>query len=132
VVRSGFWARRPGAEAVVRRRHAAILEAADQLGDAVYRVHYDEWVSDPEALRGLFDWLGIRFDLPQVTEVMAQPHSFRNRNVDHLEEPPVPVAEPFHQRAGVRRGLVFAWAVVSAAQVAALATALVGTGPFAD
>ena len=32
--------------------------AADALGDAAYRVHYDDYVANPEVLRGLFDWLG--------------------------------------------------------------------------
>ena len=32
--------------------------------------------------------------MEKVTEVMAQPHSFRNRNVEHLEEPTVRVLVP--------------------------------------
>lgn len=49
---------------------------ATLLGDAAYRVHYDDYVADPKALAGLFEWLGEPFDVAAVTETMAVKHSF--------------------------------------------------------
>ncbi len=56
-----------------------MLAAAAGLGDAVHRVHYDDYVADPAVLRGLFDWLGEDFDLAAVEAVMATPHSRRGQ-----------------------------------------------------
>ena len=47
----------------------------DDLGDAAYRVHYDDYVADPEVLRGLFEWLGEVYDQNKVESVLATPHS---------------------------------------------------------
>jgi hypothetical protein len=133
VADSGFWGRRPYAEAVIRQRHDAVVAAADELGETAYRVHYDAWVSNPQELRGLFDWLGIRFDLQRVAEVMAQPHSYLNRSLPELEtRPPTGPPPSSPCPASPIRAMALAWAAVTAAQIAALATALVGTGPFAD
>jgi hypothetical protein len=46
------------------------------LGDAAFRVHYDDYVADPKSLAGLFEWLGEPFDVAAVTETMAVKHSF--------------------------------------------------------
>ena len=59
-----------------------MLSAAEGLGDAVHRVHYDDYVADPEVLRGLFDWLGEDYDPGKVHEVMATPHSRRGKHRD--------------------------------------------------
>ncbi|MCD4523842.1 sulfotransferase [Nocardioides sp. cx-173] len=53
-----------------------ILEVADGLGEAAYRVHYDDYVADPTVLRGLFDWLGEPWDEEAVRETLAVRHSF--------------------------------------------------------
>jgi len=129
VVRSGFWTRRSNAEQTVRERHERVLAAAAALGDDAYHVHYDEWVADPEKLRGLFEWLGLPFDIERVREVMRQPHSYANNNVEHLD---APVPSVPHPTARSRRPPVaLAWAAVTAAQVAAVVTAAVGVGPYA-
>jgi hypothetical protein len=76
VARSKWWAKREDAPEVLARIERRILEVADGLGDAAYRVHYDEYVADPGVLRGLHEWLGEPFDLAQVRATMAVPHSF--------------------------------------------------------
>lgn len=80
VLRSKWWARgdpEHNAEhlATTERR---ILAAADDLGEAAYRIHYDDYVADPTVLRGLFDWLGEPWDEGLVRSVMAVPHSRRS------------------------------------------------------
>ncbi len=59
-----------------------MLSAAEGLGDAVYRVHYDDYVADPDVLRGLFDWLGEVYDQNRIDAVMATPHSRRGKHRD--------------------------------------------------
>jgi len=129
VVRSGFWTRRRNAEQMVRERHDRILAAAGTLGDDAYHVRYDDWVADPERLRGLFEWLGLPFDIERVREVMRQPHSYANNTVEDFDRPLASVPHPTaHSR---RSPVAVAWAAVTAAQVAAVVTAAVGVGPYA-
>ena len=58
----------------------AARPAAEGLGDAVHRAHYDDYVADPEVLRGLFDWLGEDYDEGKVRDVMSTPHSRRGKH----------------------------------------------------
>lgn len=77
VIKSKWWANKEP-EAALRQvadYEARMDAAAAALGDAVYRLHYDDWVADPEVLRGLFDWLGEEFDRARIDEVLATPHS---------------------------------------------------------
>lgn len=53
-----------------------MLALVDELGDAAYHVHYDEYVADPRSLRGLYAWLGEEYDEALVREVMAKRHSY--------------------------------------------------------
>jgi sulfotransferase family protein len=79
VGRSGWWAKSPENAAALPRVEARILELAAGLGDAAYRVHYDDYVADPTVLRGLFDWLGEPYDEARVREVLATRHSVGGR-----------------------------------------------------
>jgi hypothetical protein len=77
VARSKWWAEDP--ETAPQRLadiETRILALADDLGDAAYRVHYDEYVADPTVLRGLFDWLGEPWDEDAVRATLAVKHSF--------------------------------------------------------
>jgi hypothetical protein len=132
VATSGFWVRRPDAEQTVRARHERILAAASKFGDEVYYVHYDDWVEDPEQLRGLFQWLGLRYDADRIAAVMRQPHSYANRSVAHLDEQAAATPHPTAARRAPSAAVATAWAAVTAAQVAAVVTAAAGVGPFAD
>jgi len=76
VATSKWWARNPDAMSDLQTMESQYVEALDAFGDDVYRVHYDEWVSDPTALRGLFEWMGADFDEERVRAVMAVPHSY--------------------------------------------------------
>ena len=87
VANSGFWSRRPDALAQIRRQRENMLAAAQALGGDAQVVHYDDWVHEPEKLRPLFEWLDIDFDLDRVAAVMARPHSYDNRSIDHIEKP---------------------------------------------
>ena len=77
VLRSKWWAEgdvEQNAEhlAVIERR---MLALAESLGDAAYRIHYDDYVADPTVLQGLFAWLGEDWDEATVRATMAVRHS---------------------------------------------------------
>jgi hypothetical protein len=74
VLKSKWWAKKDNA-AYLAGIEERILEVAAGLGDAAYRVHYDEYVADPAALRGLFAWLGEEFDLERVRVTLGTRHS---------------------------------------------------------
>lgn len=76
VAQSKWWARRANAVEEIKGAEETILAATEQLGDAAYRVHYDDYVDDPTRLRGLFTWLGLEFDEEAVRATMARPHSY--------------------------------------------------------
>ncbi len=76
VAQSKWWADRPDARSELTTMEEQYVEAVTDLGDAAYRVHYDDWVADPSALRGLFEWLGEDFDEARVRAVMDVPHSY--------------------------------------------------------
>ncbi|MDZ5663475.1 sulfotransferase [Nocardioides sp. S-58] len=82
VAASNFWTHKDDPLGRVQRIEDRMLSAAAGLGDVVHRVHYDDYVADPEALRGLFEWLGEDFDADRVHEVMATPHSRRGKHRD--------------------------------------------------
>lgn len=77
VLKSKWWAAGDPDQAArnldsVERR---ILALADSLGDAAYRIHYDDYVADPTVLRGMFAWLGEPFDEAAVRATLAVRHS---------------------------------------------------------
>ena len=74
VLRSGWWAEGDHA-AGLAAAEAGILALADALADSAYRVHYDDYVSDPTILRGMFEWLGEPWDEASVRAIMARKHS---------------------------------------------------------
>lgn len=76
VAQSKWWARRPDALSELQAMEKQYVEALDALGDAAYRVHYDDYVDDPTRLRDLFAWLGEPFDEGRVRAVMAVRHSY--------------------------------------------------------
>lgn len=53
-----------------------LRQAVDKRGDRGYHVQFDDYVNDPSALRGLFDWLGEEYDADRVAETLAVRHSF--------------------------------------------------------
>jgi hypothetical protein len=75
VARSGWWARVPNAADVLAEREARYLALAESLGDAAYRVHYDDYTAEPATLAGLFEWLGEPFDEQAVRGVLERRHS---------------------------------------------------------
>lgn len=75
VSKSHWWAKDPDALTKIKQREDKLLDAAAQLGDHAYRVHYDDYVADPGVLRGLFEWLGEEFDEVRVRRTMGERHS---------------------------------------------------------
>jgi Sulfotransferase family len=75
VAASRWWAESSGALDKLVRYETQMDAMAAVLGDAVYRLRYDEWVADPGVLEGLFDWLGEPFDRATVDAIMAVRHS---------------------------------------------------------
>lgn len=76
VAQSKWWTKGENPLAEVARIEGIQAAAAEALGDAAYRVHYDDYVRDPAVLRGLFDWLDEEFDEDRVRSVMAIQHSY--------------------------------------------------------
>jgi hypothetical protein len=74
VLKSGWWAEGDHAKGLAAAE-AGILALAESLGEAAYRVHYDDYIADPAGLRGMFDWLGEAFDEESVRAVMSRRHS---------------------------------------------------------
>jgi len=75
VLKSKWWAEGEDKSEHLADIERRILTLAESLGDAAYRVHYDDYVADPVALRGMFEWLGEPFDEATVRETMAVRHS---------------------------------------------------------
>lgn len=46
-----------------------------EFPDDTFHVHYGEYAQDPEALRGLFDFLGAPFDIAALRGVLGEAHS---------------------------------------------------------
>ncbi len=82
VAASNFWTHKDDPLGRVQRIEERMLSAAEGLGDAVHRVHYDDYVADPDVLRGLFEWLGEDYDQDRIEAVMATPHSRRSKHRD--------------------------------------------------
>jgi Sulfotransferase family len=76
VSKSKWWADRPDAYDQLREGEQRLLHLAEELGDAAFHVHYDDYVDDPRALKPLFDWLGEEFDEARIRAVMDVPHSY--------------------------------------------------------
>jgi hypothetical protein len=75
VLKSKWWAEGEDKSEHLADIERRILAVADSLGDAAYRVHYDDYVADPAVLRGLFAWLGEAYDEESVRATMAVRHS---------------------------------------------------------
>jgi hypothetical protein len=75
VRRSGWWAKRPENAEELPAIEARLLALASGLGEAAYHVHYNDYVSDPSLLRGLFAWLGEPYDEASVRAVLETRHS---------------------------------------------------------
>ena len=75
VLASRFWRSKPR-DGRLERAEAAILAVAADLGGAAYRVHYDDYVADPDVLSGMFSWLNEPYDAARVRDVMRVRHSF--------------------------------------------------------
>lgn len=79
VIKSKWWAEQDAEEARAKivARDTRMEQAYAALGDdVVYRIRYDDYIADPEVLRGLFTWLGEPFDRARIDEVLGTRHSF--------------------------------------------------------
>lgn len=80
VLKSKWWATGTEEERAHKAAHLADVEArilacAEGLGEAAYRVHYDDFVADPTVLRGMYDWLGEPWDEAAVRATLEVRHS---------------------------------------------------------
>ncbi len=80
VAASNYWTHKDDPLGRLHVIEARMLAAAEGLGDAVHRVHYDDYVADPAVLRALFDWLGEPWDEAQVRSILATPHSRKGKH----------------------------------------------------
>jgi len=76
VSRSQWWAEDESSQDRLSDIEAAILQVAEDLGPAAYRIHYDDYVADPDVLQGLFAWLGEPWDPELVRATLAVKHSY--------------------------------------------------------
>lgn len=78
VLRSKWWATGDAAENAERLAEIerGILDLAAGLGDAAFRLHYDDYMADPTTLRPLYAWLGEPWDEESVRATLAVRHSF--------------------------------------------------------
>ncbi len=76
VAKSAWWADDPEARGRLAAAEERLLAIGDDLGEAAYRVHYDDYVGRPDELAGLFSWLGEDFDRQAVADVMDVRHSW--------------------------------------------------------
>jgi hypothetical protein len=76
VLASKWWATAEDGAQILARNEALLTEIAEHLGEAAFRVHYDDWAGRPEVLAPLFAWLGEPFDAMRVADVMAVKHSY--------------------------------------------------------
>jgi len=75
VLRSKWWAKGEDKSAHLADIERRLLETADRLGDAAYRVHFDDYVADPSVLAPMFAWLGEEYDEASVRNTMDTKHS---------------------------------------------------------
>ena len=75
VLKSKWWAKGGDKSEHLADVEAKILAAADNLGDAAYRVHFDDYVADPRTLEPMFAWLGEEYDEASVRRTMDTKHS---------------------------------------------------------
>ena len=80
VAASNFWTHKDDPLGRLQDIEDRMLAAAEGLGEAARRVHYDDYVADPAVLRGLFEWLGEAWDEDRVRSVMATPHSRKGKH----------------------------------------------------
>ena len=80
VAASNYWTHKDNPLAQVTEIEQRMLAAAQGLGNSVHRVHYDDYVRDPQVLRHLFEWLGEDYDDNRVREILATPHSRRGKH----------------------------------------------------
>lgn len=76
VARSKWWADRPDALPELKEVDGRMRSLAERLGDDAFHVHYNDYVADPEHLRGLFAWLGEEYDQRRVREAMSRKYSY--------------------------------------------------------
>lgn len=76
VSQSKWWAKDPESPEILAATEQRLLALADELGDAAFRVHYNDYVDSPERLKPLFDWLGAPWDEQAVRDTMAVKHSY--------------------------------------------------------
>lgn len=75
VASSSWWTEHEDPLGMLARYEERLGRIEERLGDRAYRMHYDEWVADPEVLRGMYAWLGEEYDPAVVEAVLAVKHS---------------------------------------------------------
>ena len=74
VAKSKWWPERDDPMGMLERYERRLADIEARFGERAYRLHFDDWVADPEVLRGLYDWLGEPFDRATVDAVIAVKH----------------------------------------------------------
>ena len=75
VIASGWWKNQANPREYLEAFEANMRTAFEKHSAHSCWVHYDDYVADPSALQGLFDFLGEPFDLSLVMDTLATRHS---------------------------------------------------------
>lgn len=87
VLRSNRIAGHNVSETAIQASDARLRQLASSGAEDVFHVHYDDYVSAPEKLEGLFSFLGAPFDVERIRSVLDVVHST-------VSPKPAPPAEP--------------------------------------
>jgi len=75
VAKSKWWSKMEDPRARMDFFNDRLSQIEAKLGDRAYRISYDDYIANPDRLKGLFDWLGEPFDRSRVDAVLALKHS---------------------------------------------------------
>jgi len=78
VARSAFWKSDPFAKRHIRQCETRFRRSLGKHPRSTFLVDYDQYVRDPDMLRGLFDFLGVQFDRAVVDPVLARRHGYQD------------------------------------------------------
>jgi Sulfotransferase family len=75
VAQSGWWPEDPLAVEHLRESEERFRRTMRLHPDSTFWVEYDRYIRDPDALRGLYAFLGAEFDRAAIEQVLQVPHS---------------------------------------------------------
>ena len=75
ISKSKWWSKMEDPRARMDFFSERLAQIEEKLGDRAYHVNYDDYIANPNRLKGLFEWLGEPFDRARLDSVLALKHS---------------------------------------------------------